>query len=118
MRVLDLSKFKCMGCGACCRQDGYVRLKKDEPDKIAAFLSMDVYEFIQEYTILTRDRQTLSLKDKAPTEQSRHECIFLSDQGCRIHAVKPAQCLDFPHKWKFKAFKDICAWAGQTGKAD
>ncbi|MFH2060149.1 MAG: YkgJ family cysteine cluster protein [Pseudomonadota bacterium] len=103
---MDLSEFICLGCGACCRQDGYVRLKKNEPDKIAAFLRTNVYDFIETYTILTRDRQALSLKDK-----KNGECIFLSSHGCRINAVKPEQCLGFPHQWKFKAFKNICAWA-------
>jgi hypothetical protein len=52
MTILDLSQFKCLGCGACCRQEGYVRLKKNEPDTIASFLNMDVYQFIETFTIL------------------------------------------------------------------
>ena len=113
---MDLSDFKCQGCGACCRQDGYVRLREDEPDRISEFLGMDVYSFIETYTILTRDRQTLSLTDKETGSQHDHECIFLTPSGCRIHPVKPAQCSDFPHKWKFRAFSDICAWAKKVGK--
>jgi Fe-S-cluster containining protein len=103
---MDLSEFKCIGCGACCRQDGYVRLKKNEPDKIASFLKMDIYAFIEKYTILTRDRQMLSLIDKP-----NGACIFLTSKGCMINDVKPSQCLEFPFSWKFKAFKDICGWA-------
>ena len=109
--VSDLSKFECLGCGTCCRQDGYVRLKADEADKIAAFLDMDIYEFIDAYTILTQDRQSLSLIDKKDGE-----CIFLDNGGCRIHPVKPGQCLGFPHQWKFKAFEAVCAWAIRTRK--
>lgn len=100
--------FQCIMCGNCCRQEGYVRLKEKEPDRIAEYLGMDIYAFIETYTILTRDRQTLSLKDK-----SNGECIFLSDTGCRINAVKPDQCLDFPYRWKFKAFDTVCGWAKQ-----
>ena len=110
---MDLSQFKCLRCLACCRQNGYVRLRPGEAEKIADFLGMDIYAFTDRYTILTRDRQTLSLKEK-----ENHACIFLTDQGCRIHPVKPGQCLDFPHKWKFKAFEDICAWAGQAKKKE
>ena len=106
MRSIDLSKFKCLNCGACCRQEGYVRLTTQEPDTIAAFLNMDVYHFIETYTRLTKDRQTLSL-----IEKKTGECIFLTPQGCRINPVKPAQCLGFPFKWRFKEFERICAWA-------
>ncbi|MCK5836921.1 MAG: YkgJ family cysteine cluster protein [Desulfobacula sp.] len=106
MNSPDLSQFKCLKCGACCRQDGYVRLKKNEPDIIASFLKMDVYQFIETFTILTKDRQALSL-----IEKKDGACIFLTSQGCRINDVKPEQCLEFPFVWKFKDFQKICAWA-------
>lgn len=103
---MDLSAFKCMGCGACCRQTGYVRLRKGEPDTIADFLGMAVLDFIETYTVLTSDRQALSLIDK-----KNGSCIFLTSAGCGIHPVKPAQCLDFPVKWRFEKFQTICRWA-------
>jgi hypothetical protein len=103
---MNLSGFKCMECGACCRQEGYVRLGKNEPDIIAAFLGMDVLQFIDEYTVLTRDRQALSLREK-----KNHECLFLTPKGCRINEVKPLQCREFPFKWKLREFATICAWA-------
>jgi Fe-S-cluster containining protein len=106
MNHLNLKQFKCLGCGACCRQDGYVRLEKYEPDIIAGFLNIDIYKFIEAYTILTKNRQTLSL-----IEKENGECVFLTAKGCRINDVKPKQYLEFPHKWKFKDFKKICTWA-------
>ncbi|MCF6246734.1 MAG: hypothetical protein L3J69_05165 [Desulfobacula sp.] len=51
---MDLSKFKCLGCCSCCRQSGYVRLTKNEPDTIAVFLDMDVSLFIEKYTLPTK----------------------------------------------------------------
>lgn len=104
-----LENFQCQNCGNCCRQDGYVRLKEDEIDRIAAFLNLSVEEFTKKYTRLTIDRQALSLIDKPDGA-----CIFLETTGCSINPVKPEQCLDFPLKWKFKAFGDICAWAKKT----
>ena len=101
-----LKEFKCIRCQACCREKGYVRLLSSEPDAIAHYLGMDVYDFIQAYTRVTRDRQTLSL-----TEQPDGACIFLTAQGCRIQAVKPLQCKNFPHAWKFSDFENICGWA-------
>lgn len=101
-----LKNFHCIRCQACCRETGYVRLTKEEPDSIADFLGMDVNDFIETHTRLTRDRQALSLID-----QEDGACIFLTREGCRINPAKPAQCRDFPHKWKFSEFQQICGWA-------
>ena len=104
---LDLSKFECQKCQVCCRQTGYVRLVRDEADKIANFLNMDVNEFIYHYTVLTDDRYGLSLK-----ENKDSSCIFLNPQkGCMIQKVKPVQCLEFPFKWRFKNWNKVCQWA-------
>ncbi len=111
MKSSDLSDFKCQGCGSCCRQKGYVRLTKNEPENISKFLEMGVYEFNERYTILTKDRQTLSL-----IEKENGECISLTNRGCQIQAVKPKQYLEFPFKWKFKDFTNICGWAKDRPK--
>jgi Fe-S-cluster containining protein len=103
---MDLSHFHCIGCHACCREPGYVRLKNDEPDTIASFLGLPVYQFIARYTILTKDRTGLSL-----VEKQDGACIFLTDAGCSINPVKPLQCRDFPQRWKFSGFETICGWA-------
>lgn len=108
---LNLDKFQCIQCHACCRESGYVRLRADEPDAIAHFLGMDIHEFIDTYTCLTRDRHGLSL-----VEQADGACIFLADTGCRIQPVKPIQCKEFPYKWKFSDFEHICGWARQDRK--
>ncbi|MCF8092598.1 MAG: YkgJ family cysteine cluster protein [Desulfotignum sp.] len=109
---IDLKQFSCIQCHACCRQPGYVRLKKAEPDAIANFLQMDVRRFINSFTLLTDDRTSLSLM-----EQDGGACVFLTEHGCRIQPVKPEQCRDFPRKWRFSGFKKICGWArAQAGK--
>ncbi|WP_321494622.1 YkgJ family cysteine cluster protein [uncultured Desulfobacter sp.] len=107
---LDLTRFECLGCGACCRQSGHVRLRPEEPDIISDFLNMDVLDFIETFTCLTRDRNGLSIID-APGGA----CIFLDNNGCRINPVKPAQCRDFPVKWRFSNFEQICGWALKLG---
>ena len=103
---MDLSEFKCIQCHACCKQDGYVRLLPHEIDIIADHLDMSIQDFTDQYTHLTQDRRGLSLIDK-----ENGECIFLTAKGCAINPVKPKQCRDFPHGWKFTAFKSICGWA-------
>ena len=109
---MDLSDFQCIRCHACCRQEGYVRLGSGEAETIAKFLGMEIFSFTRDFTILTRDRQTLSL-----IEKPGGECIFLNDDGCRINEVKPEQCRDFPLKWKFAGFETICGWARQRPRA-
>lgn len=106
VNTMDLGTFECIQCHACCRQPGYVRLRPAEPDVMAVFLEMEVHEFIESFTILTDDRTGLSL-----IEQPDGACIFLTDKGCRIHPVKPAQCKDFPRAWRFSGFEEICGWA-------
>lgn len=109
--TLDLKNFKCIRCLACCRQPGYVRLHPKESDAIAQFLDLDVHTFIETYTRLTRDRQCLSL-----VEKPGGACIFLTDKGCTIEVVKPLQCKNFPHKWKFSDFEHVCGWAKEMKK--
>ena len=82
---LNLTQFECLGCGACCRQSGYVRLGAKEPDIIADFLNMNVRDFIEIFTCLTRERNGLSIIDGPDGA-----CIFLDSNGCRITPVKPA----------------------------
>ncbi len=103
---IDISDFQCLGCNECCRQPGYVRISNREADLIAEFLSLDVRDFVAKFTRLTKDRASLSLIDRADKS-----CIFLTRTGCLINQVKPGQCRDFPHKWRFSGFTKICGWA-------
>ena len=106
MKKNNLSEFKCIRCQACCKQDGYVRLTDADIEAIARLLEMPVQAFIDCHTRLTRERTGLALLDK-----ENGECAFLTPEGCRINDAKPKQCREFPHSWKFSAFKSICGWA-------
>jgi len=91
-------------CGACCRWPGYVRVTAEEVDAIAAFLDTGSWEFTQTYTTVTHDRQSLTLN-----EREDETCVFLTpDNLCRINPVKPSQCRDFPDKWNFPGFREVC----------
>jgi Fe-S-cluster containining protein len=61
---------------------------------LAAHLGLAEADFIQRHTRLRPDRQGLALE-----EQADGACIFLADGACRVQAVKPQQCRDFPHHW-------------------
>lgn len=64
---------------------------------------MAEFDFIQQYTRLSHDRQGLALQ-----EQPGGECIFLEGQDCAVQPVKPQQCRDFPNLWNFPGFEKVC----------
>lgn len=106
--------FECKRCGNCCKWHGFVRLKDAEIDKIASFLEMSVADFLDEYTVLTPDRRSLSL-----TERENGECCFFDAESslCIIQPVKPQQCIDFPLRWNFDGWENECEGAGcKNGK--
>lgn len=84
----------CQRCLVCCRWPGEVRLAEDEISRVASFKGMNDQAFIELHTRLRQDRRGLALK-----EQADGSCIFLQDDGCAVHAVKPEQCKDFPSRW-------------------
>jgi Fe-S-cluster containining protein len=70
---------------------------------IATFLQLEESDFIARYTRLRTDRNGLSL-----LEQADDSCIFLSGNDCLINEVKPGQCRDFPNKWNFPGWRQVC----------
>ena len=85
-----------------------MRVSSDEVDAIAAFLQIPAGEFIEKHTRLTADRSGLSL-----LENPDGSCPYLAEtpegSACRIQAVKPRQCQDFPFRWNFPDWQEECA---------
>ena len=103
--MVDLSSFKCRGCGACCRiKDGIVRLSDEEIARIAAFVGVSEAEFIDRETEVAPDRRGLMLKSRPDVA-----CAWLTDDNrCRIHPVKPDKCRTFPFEWTNSDSDTIC----------
>ena len=101
-------EFRCVRCGACCRWEGPVRVTEAEVDAIAAYLNIPVKDFLRDHTVLTADRRSLSLKEKPDGS-----CCYYDEKTrlCRIQAVKPAQCRNFPGQWNFPGWEKLCAGA-------
>ncbi|HLP77747.1 MAG TPA: YkgJ family cysteine cluster protein [Candidatus Paceibacterota bacterium] len=95
--------YECQRCTACCRWPGQVRLSDDEISRIAVFLGLNQFDFIQKYLHLRHDRMGLALQNKP-----NNECIFLDGDSCVIQPVKPQQCRDFPNLWNFPGFEKVC----------
>ena len=101
---LDLAKFHCRQCGACCRIPGIVRLAADDPARIAAHLGMSEADFIANETDLAPNRQGLILRDRPDGA-----CAMLDAQNrCRIYPVRPRLCRTFPHEWTNAESPDYC----------
>ncbi|RME02664.1 MAG: YkgJ family cysteine cluster protein [Planctomycetota bacterium] len=86
----DPFDFVCQKCGNCCRGEGYVYLSLQEIQRICQFLQMDITAFQRKY--LEKHQRTMVL-----ASHPNGDCIFLEDNLCKIHPVKPDQC----RKWPF-----------------
>ncbi|MCC7374659.1 MAG: YkgJ family cysteine cluster protein [Verrucomicrobiales bacterium] len=95
--------YECQRCTACCRWPGQVRVEASEVTRIAEFLGLAEREFIERHTRLRTDRRGLSLLERADGA-----CEFLDGLDCRLQAVKPQQCRDFPNRWSFEGFEKFC----------
>ena len=80
-----------------------MKLTDTEIPRLAAHLGLSEFDFIQRYTQLRPDRRGLSL-----TEQADGACVLLNGRDCRVQAVKPQQCRDFPNGWRFEGFEKLC----------
>lgn len=97
-----LEAFVCQRCNECCRKPGYVYLQPGEEERLAAHLNLSVFDFVNGFCGLL-ERRKLVLK-----KHSDESCVFLSDKGCRVHPVKPLQCIEFPSKWRTPASFNYC----------
>jgi Fe-S-cluster containining protein len=95
--------YDCQRCTACCRWPGQVTLTDADITRLAGFLGLDEPAFIDRHTRLRLDRRGLSLSEKPGGA-----CTFLEGVDCLVQPVKPPQCRDFPHHWRFPGFELQC----------
>jgi len=97
-----MNQFECIQCGDCCRWGGYVYITEDDIKRIASYLSMTEFAFVNTYAeMIHRPRLTLKTKED-------RRCIFQEGDRCSVHSVKPKQCVDFPGFWKIKDIESFC----------
>ena len=99
----NVAYYQCQRCTNCCRWPGDVKVTDAEVESIARYLGLPLEEFLQRYTRLRADRRGLSL-----TDHPDKSCIFLEGRECVINDVKPQQCRDFPNKWRFPGWRQVC----------
>jgi Fe-S-cluster containining protein len=96
----------CAACqGRCCTgESGYIYVTKNEIEKIAALLEMDVNDFRVKY--LFQKGYKFSIKEQK--FQDSYECVFYDREtnGCKIYLARPNQCKTFPFWDYFKTRVD------------
>lgn len=95
-------EFQCRRCGECCRGEGFVRASEDEIKAMALHLGIELEQFKTNYT-----RPSL-FGDYWLQENKNGDCIFLEENACRIHPVKPLQCKTYPMNWRNRDSSEIC----------
>lgn len=68
-----------------------------EPDiaRLAKASGRSEEEFIEHFTVLAVNRRQLSLADRPDGA-----CILLDGNRCSLYEARPAQCRDFPRRWR------------------
>ncbi|MEO0453329.1 MAG: YkgJ family cysteine cluster protein [Verrucomicrobiota bacterium] len=96
--------YQCQRCGNCCRWPGHVRLTDDDVERMAAFLDLNIEDFVNQFTDLHPQRNGLVLKNRP-----HGECVFLKGLNtCTMQDAKPEQCSGFPNRWNFPGWKEVC----------
>ncbi|MHA1933805.1 MAG: YkgJ family cysteine cluster protein [Candidatus Thorarchaeota archaeon] len=133
-------KFECIQCGACCRQNELlVTLTARDAYSLASALGLTAENLLRavDFYILKEDdespvglQQIPQVKtEKGPAYLALRKledgsCIFLKDDLCMVHVVRPSVCRSFPFvfrrksgelTWGLSALKEICPGLG-TGK--
>ncbi|MEW6658627.1 MAG: YkgJ family cysteine cluster protein [Thermodesulfobacteriota bacterium] len=80
--------FQCQQCGDCCAGRGGIFVRPEEVAAMAAFLEMDEGEFSRRYV------EPSSLGNRLAIAAG--VCVFMEDNRCRVHPVKPFICLQWP----------------------
>ena len=129
--------FECTKCGACCRDDKIlVTVTNSDILRIAMILELSSPNMLRalDFYILDESTPTPIGLEKIPyiiTEQGRAyvalkkmengDCIFLKDNQCMIHSIRPMVCRAFPFvfsrnnnelNWGLSSKKAICPGLG------
>jgi Fe-S-cluster containining protein len=87
-------KFECQRCSYCCRHEpGFVFLSENDLNAMVKELDMSEEEFVTQYCT----RVDIGFfKRLSLIEKKNHDCIFWSEEGCRVYKARPLQCRSYP----------------------
>ncbi|MHA2145362.1 MAG: YkgJ family cysteine cluster protein [Candidatus Thorarchaeota archaeon] len=128
--------FECIKCGACCREDSLlVTVTGRDLARISMILGLEAGELIKavDFYLTSGISTQEGLRDfpalnteKGPAfvalkKMDDGDCVFLKDDLCMIHSIRPVVCKSFPfvfqdagdhRKWGLSAMKSICPGLG------
>lgn len=90
LRKKVLKNFKCQNCGNCCKFKGYVYVTPEEIQKIAAYLNIFIFDFMNKYTVKKNNQYLISSPIFNPT------CFLDENNRCKIYPVRPKSCQTYP----------------------
>ena len=136
-KKLQLPRFECTKCGACCRDDQIlITVTKNDLYRIAKTLELDSNAVLRALDFYILDEGTpipvgLEIIPSIETEEGsayvalkkmeNGDCIFLKDDQCMIHPIRPMVCRSFPFvfseddgelSWGLSSKKGICPGLG------
>ena len=129
----SLPQFECTKCGACCRNEHLlITVTNRDIFRMAKTLGIDTHGIIRAldfYILEDGEPIPAGLEIIPPIETERGpayvalkkmengDCIFLKDDQCMIHPIRPVVCKSFPFvfresngelSWGYSSKKEIC----------
>ena len=88
----DQFRFRCTGCGNCCRGPGSVYFSDEDMQNIQSFLGLNRTRFAA-----LKQRLIQARENGYHVHRTGGACYFLDqDNRCAIYPVRPLQCSSFP----------------------
>jgi len=102
----DVFKFKCHGCGKCCKNREDIILSPRDLFNIAVCLGLSTTDVIKTYgKLYIGDNSRVPLIRLIPRGQNK-ACPLLRDNRCLVHKAKPSVCALFPLGRFMQFYKD------------
>jgi Fe-S-cluster containining protein len=125
-----LPQFECSKCGACCREDSIlITVTGSDIARISRALELSPEETLRALDFYVYDQKQpvplglqgipAPLTERGPAiialkKMENGDCIFLKDDLCMIHAIRPIVCRSFP--FTFRAHATVQFWGLSAAK--
>lgn len=133
----NLPQFECTKCGSCCREDSMIiTVTGHDIVRLSTALGLSPEEIMRALDFYVLDKLNIipaglieipsPNTEKGPAfialkKMENGDCIFLKDDQCMIHMMRPIVCRSFPfvfrgkdgeRRWGLSAMKHICPGLG------
>ena len=102
----DTFRFKCYGCGKCCRDREDILLNPRDLFRLAKHLKLEPNQLIDRYCETYVGPQSLAPLVRLLPRGKNKICPLLKDNRCSVHASKPIVCALYPLGRIYAAPKD------------